>query len=139
MADLCMCGHEEREHGRPPTFSRPVPDCADAPHGDCWHDDCQCLAYRRSPLSAFRGPAVTFTREEATVSKENDALDARIIAALRHEALRFAALCEVLGIDPTSRDAVPEWRAVDRALQRLRKRGVIACACTLWSVREVSP
>ena len=74
------------------------------------------------------------------MSKVNDDLDARIIAALRHrEAMRFAALCKVLGIDPTSRDAVPEWRAVDRALQRLRKRGVIACACTLWRVREVSP
>lgn len=74
------------------------------------------------------------------MSTTNDELDARIIAALRHhEALRFSALCEVLGIDPRSFARVPEWRAVDRALQRLRKRGVIACACTLWRVREVSP
>ena len=57
MADLCMCGHEEREHAYDPTESRPV----------CFGNAmaCPCARYRRSPLSAFRGPAVTFTREEA--------------------------------------------------------------------------
>ena len=77
------------------------------------------------------------------MSKENDDLDARIIAALRHrEAMRFAALCKVLGIDPTSRDAVPEWRAVDRALQRLRKRGRVRNGGGFWTATpddEVSP
>ena len=57
MADLCMCGHEEREHAYDPTESRPV--CV----GNAMA--CPCARYRRSPLSAFRGPAVSFTREEA--------------------------------------------------------------------------
>ena len=54
MADLCVCGHEEREHSRPAR-----------PRGGCEGSECACLAYRRSPLSAFRGPRVSFTREEA--------------------------------------------------------------------------
>ena len=57
MADLCMCGHEEREHAYDPTESRPV----------CFGNAmaCPCARYRRSPLSAFRGPAVRMSREEA--------------------------------------------------------------------------
>lgn len=67
------------------------------------------------------------------MSKVNDDLDARIIAALRHEALRFAALCEVLGIDPRSSARVPEWRAVERALQRMRRRGRVRHVGGLWT------
>lgn len=54
MADLCMCGHEEREHVHP--------DWADSV--SC-AGECMCDGFVRSPLSAFRGPRVTFTREEA--------------------------------------------------------------------------
>jgi len=52
VADRCVCGHEEREHER----------------GDAMGDECHacpCEDYRRSPLSSFRGPSVSFTREEA--------------------------------------------------------------------------
>ena len=49
--DLCTCGHEEREHEYVLAGGalHPVP----------------CIGYTRSPLSAFRGPSVRFTREEA--------------------------------------------------------------------------
>ena len=33
--------------------------------GEIEREPSWCTGYRRSPLSAFRGPAVTFTREEA--------------------------------------------------------------------------
>ena len=52
MADLCVCGHEERAHY--PLSSERA----------CMRD-CACGTYRRSPLSAFRGPAVVMSREEA--------------------------------------------------------------------------
>lgn len=52
MSDLCMCGHEEREHAYLGTSER-----------NCW--ECQCDGYHRSPLSSFRGPAVVMSREEA--------------------------------------------------------------------------
>lgn len=58
MADLCMCGHEEREHV--------ISDAAKygvSTSDVC--DRCDCHTYRRSPFSAFRGPSVRFTREEA--------------------------------------------------------------------------
>lgn len=51
MADLCVCGHEEREH----YYVLAV--------GALYPMPCPC--YRRSPLSAFRGPAVGMSREEA--------------------------------------------------------------------------
>ena len=52
MADLCVCGHEERLHS-----ARHEPCCC--------AERCYCERYTRSPLSAFRGPSVRFTREEA--------------------------------------------------------------------------
>jgi len=58
MADKCTCGHEEREHV--------ISDAAKwgtSTSDVC--DRCACHTYRRSPLSVFRGPAVSFTREEA--------------------------------------------------------------------------
>lgn len=55
MGDLCMCGHEEREH--------------QGGTRECWHHNgdhyaCSCCEYRRSPLSAFRG-AMQWTRRDA--------------------------------------------------------------------------
>ena len=59
MADLCVCGHDFddwREHTYDPTEDRYV----------CMHPAPGASGWRtRSPLSAFRGPAVRFTREEA--------------------------------------------------------------------------
>jgi len=52
VADLCVCRHEERAHY--PLSSERA----------CMRD-CACGTYRRSPLSAFRGPAVVMSREEA--------------------------------------------------------------------------
>ena len=73
------------------------------------------------------------------MSKATNELDERVLAAIRHhEALRFAQLCKVLGVDPTERGKSPAWRAIDRALQRLRKRGAIACAGTFWSAANGS-
>ncbi len=43
MSDICVCGHEP---------------C-------CCAERCYCGRYTRSPLSAFRGPAVRMSREEA--------------------------------------------------------------------------
>lgn len=58
--DLCVCGHEEREH---------VEMCGCGVEieiePDTFAMSCACTHYRRSPLSAFRGPSVTMSREEA--------------------------------------------------------------------------
>ena len=59
MSDLCTCGHgldDWREHTYDPTEDRYV----------CMHPAPGASGWRtRSPLSAFRGPAVRMSREEA--------------------------------------------------------------------------
>lgn len=71
---------------------------------------------------------------------DNDTLDDRVTAAVCDNGpIRFGALCDLLGVDPTERGKAPAWRAIDRSLQRLRKRGAIACAGTLWSAAGRRP
>lgn len=124
MADLCVCGHEEREHAYDPTESRPV----------CFGNAmaCPCARYRRSPLSAFRGPSASFTREEAAgwlrgmgfsvvahFTAPPTGADGLSTAALRRDAREFvkrARLC----VDHGQHEAAVEMYLAARILRAVR-------------------
>ena len=65
--------------------------------------------------------------------KANEETEACVLIALDGGAVTFTEVCSALGVDPKGADEKPAWRAVDRALQRLRKRGVVAWAKGRWS------
>ena len=86
MGDKCVCGHEEREHDERPHWVGDLYTWVET----CSHVDhdgpCACVTYRRSPLSAFRWPRVTWSREEAA--------DALALIGFTHsaDAARFGDL-----------------------------------------------
>lgn len=118
MSDVCMCGHEEREHviSDAARYGVSTSDVCDR---------CACHTYRRSPLSAFRGKAVSFTREEAAMwLRVVSPYDARAaINGTRREivrsAIRHARTARWCVLNACRRDAVFHYLAA-RILRAVR-------------------
>lgn len=76
---------------------------------------------------------------EAKVSPEEaDQMVLGALARMRGRGLvarRFADICEEAGVSMAARDG-RRWRALDRAMQRLRKRGEIKLKDGRWSLAK---